>query len=266
MSENPTEIPEIQRDEPQGLPIAAIAVIAILVIAGLGLVGFALFAGQQDNENRAISGTVSAVLAFTSTPTNTRPPTNTALPTSTAKPSDTAAPTNTAAPATAVPASETARPTNTRTRTPVPFVPSATNTSAPTETPKPSGVRGITGFLTLCAGKTQYATRIERICFRETIKNNTDATIKYNYLGVRYTNTSTGEVKLHPSWTGDLSIGPGCTGPQNTCGGPWEDGLPNIENPGTYNLEMVIRFDTTFEVIGPAMTITTINWTPSPSP
>jgi len=59
------DIPEIQREQPDRLPIAAIVVVAILVIAGIGLVGFALFAGQQDNENRAISGTVAAVLAFT---------------------------------------------------------------------------------------------------------------------------------------------------------------------------------------------------------
>jgi len=258
------DIPEIHREHTDRLPIAAIVVVAILVITGIGLVGFALFAGQQDNENRAISGTVSAVLAFTSTPTDTRQATNTLSPSNTPKPTDTPAPTNTAE----VKVSDTPRPSATRTRT---SAPAAATRVLPTDTPAPptatskpaGGARGISGIFTLCAGKTQYAAKIERICFREFIRNNTDATITYKFFGVKYTNTESGAVKLHNSWIGDLKIGPNCTGPTDSCGGAWEDGIPNIDTPGTYTLEMLIQYtDGTFESLGSPITITVVNYTP----
>ncbi len=259
MSESSPEIPEIHREHTDRLPIAAIVVVAILVITGIGLVGFALFAGQQDNENRAISGTVSAVLAFTSTPTDTRPPTNTLPPSNTPKPTDTPAPTNTPEP---VKASDTPRPTNTRTRTSAPAATRVLPTDTPvppTATPKPAGgARGISGIFSLCSGQTQYA-RGERICFREFIRNHTDTTIPYKFFGVRYTNVDSGASGLHDSWTGDLKIGPNCTGPRDSCGGEWEDGIPGgkIPTAGTYRLEMVIQYtDGAFESFGSPITVT----------
>ncbi|MBI5712919.1 MAG: hypothetical protein HZC38_05775, partial [Chloroflexi bacterium] len=75
--------------------------------------------------------------------------------------------------------------------------------------------------------------------------------------------TESGAVKLHNSWSGDLKIGPNCTGPTDVCGGAWEDGIPNIDTPGTYTLEMLIQYtDGTFESLGSPITITVVNYTP----
>jgi hypothetical protein len=119
-------------------------------------------------------------------------------------------------------------------------------TAAPTsvKTPTPSG-RGISGSLTLCtanAGRTTYAVN-ERVCFNEKIVNNTASLINYGVLGVLAVNTSGGANQFQTSWSGDLGINGGCTGPTDRCGGPWEDGI-RIATPGAYTLYLQICFST----------------------
>jgi hypothetical protein len=115
--------------------------------------------------------------------------------------------------------------------------------------PSTGGARGLTGTLQMCGGKTTFAAGTERICFIETIRNTTNATVQYGIIGVLATNTATGATQFQSSWsafTGPLAIDPGCTGPTDKCGGPWEDGM-RIATPGNYRLTLNICFTPTIE-------------------
>jgi hypothetical protein len=152
-----------------------------------------------------------------------------------------------------VAAPPTPRPTSTFTPTPTPL---------PTNTP--ASLRGISGQLTLCDPKTTYAAAVERICFRETIRNSSARTVTYGLLGVLATSLSGGPSQFQTSWSGDLAIDPGCTGPTDRCGGSWEDGI-HIDVPGTYRLTLQICYSTLdvcrtpggeWETLTPGITIT----------
>lgn len=133
-----------------------------------------------------------------------------------------------------------------------PPTPRAAATLTPTAraaAPATGGARGITGSLQMCGGKTTFAAGTERICFIETIRNTTNATVQYGIIGVLATNTATGATQFQSSWsafTGPLAIDPGCTGPTDRCGGPWEDGM-YIATPGTYRLTLNICFTPSIE-------------------
>jgi len=277
--EQPTDVPEIKR-EPRGLPWLGVVVVAILALAGIALVGFALLVGQGEAENRAISSTVAAVQAFTGAPVNTLPPqpttvpaTNTSepvsvLPTETAAAPTESAPTEvpTTAPAALSTLPPTTKPITLPTDTPPP-PPTATFTAAP----QPSG-RGLTGELQLCnPEKPSFAANIERICFREKIVNTTSNPIAYSILGVQATNLSGGANRFQTSWAGELSVGPGCTGPTDSCGGPWEDGM--YLEAGAYRLSLSICYSKLdvcrsasgeWETLTSGLTVNVVNWTPSP--
>ncbi len=292
MSEVPPEqpLPEFKREPSGGLPWVGIIVIVILALAGLALVGFALFAGQGESENRAINSTVAAVLAVTNTSVNTLPiATIAALPVSTDTAQPTAIPTDTAVPPTAVPVATdtvsppTVAPTNTRPAQPVVVVP--TNTPPPlTNTPAPAfGAHGISGSLQLCnPGKTTYAAKavtaiglIERVCIVETIQNHTSQTVTYGILGVFAQNTSGGSSQFQTSWRGDLKINGGCTGPSGDggCGGSHTDTGFFIDQPGSYVLTLRICYSNVdtclgssgdWETLTAGIPIEIISWTPSP--
>lgn len=111
----------------------------------------------------------------------------------------------------------------------------------PPPAPKPvASAHGLTGELILCGGKTSYAVG-ERVCFTEKIFNTTAASINYGVLGVLAVNTSGGANQFQTSWSGDLSIGPGCYGPTDKCGGAWEDGM-RLSAPGSYTLYLQICY------------------------
>lgn len=118
---------------------------------------------------------------------------------------------------------------------PLPPTPTATTAPRPVV-----GARGITGQLTLCNPKTTYAVN-ERICFNERIVNTTSTFIPYGILGVLAVSTSGGPTQFQTSWGGDLGLNPGCVGPTDRCGGPWEDGM-RIATPGAYLLTMQICY------------------------
>jgi hypothetical protein len=118
--------------------------------------------------------------------------------------------------------------------------------STPTAVPNPNpgpilGSRGISGQLTLCNPKTTYAAGAERICFVEKIVNTTSGPIQYGVLGVQATNLSGGPGQFQTSWSGELGIDPGCTGPTDHCGGVWEDGM-RLNAPGAYRLSLQICY------------------------
>jgi hypothetical protein len=266
-------IPEIQR-EPRSLPWLGIGVILILALAGSCLLIFAVVYGQGESENRAINGTVSSVLAFTPTREATRAATSTAVATVTlVPPTDTPVPvteTATAGPtATAVFTLTHTRPA--QATQPV-FIPSDTPVP-PTSPPQPVGAHGIVGELTLCnPEKPSFAANIERICFREKIVNTTGGPIPYGVLGVQITGLDGAPSSFHSSWQGSLSIGPGCTGPTDVCGGPWEDGT-YLATPGSYRLSLSMCFSGINSCLGgtgewatltSGINVTVISWTPSP--
>ncbi|MEK7784123.1 MAG: hypothetical protein AAB658_01700 [Chloroflexota bacterium] len=285
-SESPPEqpLPEFKREHGGGLPWVGIIVIIILTLAGLALVGFALFAGQGESENRAINSTVAAVLAFTATPSNTLPPVTLAS-TSTPEPAipiDTAVPPTVAPVATDTVAPPTLAPTNTRPAQPI-AVPTDTPLP-PTNTPAPAfGAHGISGSLQLCdPGKTTYAAKavtaiglIERVCIVETIQNHTSQTVTYGILGVFAQNTSGGSSQFQTSWRGDLKINGGCTGPSGDggCGGSHTDTGFFIDQPGSYVLTLRICYSNVdtclgssgdWETLTSGVEVTVISWTPSP--
>lgn len=261
MSDQP--IPEIIR-EPGGVPWLGIVVVAVLALAGIALVGFALYFGQQESETRAINGTVAAILSYTATPTNTRPPTETPLPTDTPEPS--ATPTNTEPP--------TVGPTPTMTRTPTRTKPAQVFT-APTNTPVPptataalSTTHGVTGTLTLCnPEKPSFAATIERVCFRELLVNHNSTAVTYGILGVQATNLTGGPNQFQTSWRGDLSIPANGVGPT---GSGWEDGI-YVDTPGTYRLTLSICYSNVdtclgasgdWETLTSGVNVTVVNWSP----
>jgi cytoskeletal protein RodZ len=276
-SETQMHIPEIKR-EPDGLPWLGIGVIGLLLIAGIGLLVFALVYGQGESENRSINGTVIAALSQTVTQGPTRAVTSTQVPTlTTVPPTDTAAPTETPVAETATPeTTSTVAVAATNTRPPATSAPVVVQPTAvpPTNTPVPpqTGTHGITGSLTLCnPEKSSFATNIERICFYEKIVNTTSNSVYYGKLGVSIVNVDTGAATFHNSWT-DVTIGPGCTGPSGTCGGPWEDGT-YLPNPGTYRLALSICYSAVDACVGGTgewetfpsnITVTAVNWTPQP--
>ena len=141
----------------------------------------------------------------------------------------------------------------------------------PPPAPAPQPTRGIVGALRLKENKPTYATRIENIFFIEEITNLTDQTIAYGIIGVKVTPVSGGgEGFFHTSWSGDLKLGPHCTGPTDACGGAWEDSL-RIEKPGTYRLTLDICYSPKdaalsgqgeWETLTPGVEVTTIDWTP----
>lgn len=277
-SESPPEqpLPEFKREHGGSVPWVGIIVIIILTLAGLALVGFALFAGQGESENRAINSTVAAVLAFTATPSNTLPSAVTPAPTSTPEP---VTPTDTALPTVAATALSTdtvappvLAPTNTKPAQPI-VVPTDTPLPPTATSPPPVSGRGITGELTLCnPEKPTFAATIERICFHEKIVNTTSQAVTYGIIGVLATNLNGGSSQFQTSWRGDLSIGPGCTGPTDSCGGPWEDGM-YFATPGTYRLTLSICYSKIdvclgssgdWETLTSGVEVTVISWTPSP--
>jgi hypothetical protein len=275
-AETQIHIPEFKRESSPSLPWLGIGVIAILMLIGLGLIGFALFYGQGEAEERAITGTVGAVLAFTQTPAPTLAASSTPVPTLTPVPlTETAAPppTNTDTPPLPPANTDTPAPSSTNTR-------AATQAPAPTSTPLPpspthtappaASAHGITGTLTLCnPEKPTFATHIERVCFRELIVNNSSETVTYGVLGVLATNLSGGPNQFQTSWRGDLSIAPGATGPT---GGGWEDGM-YLAAPGTYRLTLSICYSSVdaclgangdWETLTAGVNVTAVDWTPSP--
>ncbi|MBI3363146.1 MAG: hypothetical protein HY023_18750, partial [Chloroflexi bacterium] len=161
--------------------------------------------------------------------------------------------------------------------TPAPVAP-APVTPAPARPPASSpsggieGGRGVTGKLDLIDNKPTYAARSdafpgERIRVRETIVNNTNQPISYGVLGVKATAVGGGQGAFQTSWSGNLSIGPGQTGPDN--GRAWEDGL--FLTAGTYNLTLSICYSSVDDCLGgkgrweeltPPVTVKVINWTP----
>jgi hypothetical protein len=119
-------------------------------------------------------------------------------------------------------------------------------TSTPTPTPAatlPSG-SGLAGSLALCnPAQTTYPVGSD-VCVIETIQNHNPFTVNYSILGVAVRGPENG---FQTSWGGSLSIGPGCTGPVDTCGGPWQDNVrgPNNQHftaPGSYTLALSICF------------------------
>jgi hypothetical protein len=98
----------------------------------------------------------------------------------------------------------------------------------PTFTPTPTVTPGITGQLTLCNPQQTYHVG-DKVCVIETLQNNYPYTVTYGYLGVSVAGPQNW---FQTSWSGDLKIGPGCTGPTDTCGGPWQD---DIRGPAPYD-------------------------------
>jgi hypothetical protein len=261
-------IPEFKR-EPSGLPMLGIIVIFILVVAGAGLITFAIVYGQEESETRSVNGTVAVILSYTHTPTHTRPPTHTPLPTDT--PTATFTATNTEPPTAGPTAAFSPTPTSTRRPTQPIVIPADTPVPLPTNTLVPVSGHGVTGELILCnPEKPSFAAAIERICFREKIVNITGQAISYGVVGVQITSLSGGPIDFHTSWRGALSIGPGCTGPIDACGGPWEDGI-YIATPGTYRLTLAMCFSDIntclgssgdWETLTSGVNVTVVNWTP----
>lgn len=145
-------------------------------------------------------------------------------------------------------------------------------TSAPTAiptTPPPvvNTGHGLTGALTLCnPEKPSFAVKIERICFRERIVNNTDQPVKYGVLGVQATNLGGGPSQFQTSWRGDLTVPARGVGPT---GDGWEDGI-YIDSPGAYRFTLSICYSNTdtclsggeWETLTSGVNVTTIIWNP----
>jgi hypothetical protein len=157
------------------------------------------------------------------------------------------------------------QPTPTPTPTPTPL-PTPTPTATPT---CPYLGHVLTGQVTLDENKPSYAVG-ENIFFHETIANPTNSRICYGLVGVAVTKLSgSGSSFFHTSWSGDLWLDPGCTGPTDHCGGPWGDSL-QIGVAGTYSFTLAVcysRVDVcptagdwqTFNTLSP---ITVIVWPP----
>jgi uncharacterized protein (DUF433 family) len=110
----------------------------------------------------------------------------------------------------------------------------------PAPEPEPAGgsVRGVKGELTLCRpDKLEYGVG-ERVCFRQVIRNQTAAPIKYSYLGLAIVNRADGAKRFHTSWSGDLTLPANGVGP--TPDG-WEDGI-TLDTPGNYRVTLDMCF------------------------
>jgi hypothetical protein len=149
--------------------------------------------------------------------------------------------------------------------TPTTVAPAAPPAPAPTPAPPigPLIINGLGGELTLKSDKGRYAARIENIQFTETIKNHTSNTVKYSIIGVKGKKVSgDGPDFFHTSWSGDLSLGPNCTGPRDACGGPWDDSL-TIDTPGAYRLTLDICFGgNDWQTLTTGLEISVVEWTP----
>lgn len=159
---------------------------------------------------------------------------------------------------------------STPTRPPVTATPLATATPKASATVSVSA-RGVRGKLELCdASKPSFATIIERICFVETIYNQTNQNIDYGLLGVQATNLSGGKSQFQTSWSGELRLNGNGIGPVPN--GGWEDGI-FLQEPGTYRLTLEICYSplkqcsqstAEWETLTSGIIITVIDWTPSP--
>ena len=140
-----------------------------------------------------------------------------------------ATPTPTSTPTATATATVTPTPTVTRT-------PTVTPTSAATGNPN-----AVTGTLVLNNGVEPGCNQGNKVCFTESIYNNSTNTVTYSFIGVVAIRQGGGNRQDTWSWSGNLAIGPFCTGPTNTCGGPWNDKLI-LSVTGTYDLYMDICF------------------------
>ncbi len=138
--------------------------------------------------------------------------------------------------------------------------------ASPAPVAAPSGpkiINGLSGALQMKSDKGRYAAKIENIQFTETIKNHTGNTIKYTYVGVKGRPVAGGQEFFHTSWNGDLSLGPNCTGPRDSCGGPWDDSC-TIATPGQYRLTLEICFGgDDWQTLTEGIEIEVVEWTPS---
>jgi len=143
----------------------------------------------------------------------------------------------------------------------------AAPTTVPTTTPPVVTAGRLTGTLTLCnPEKPSFAVKIERICFRERLVNNTDQPVKYGVLGVRAENLSGGPSQFQTSWRGDLTVPARGVGPT---GDGWEDGI-YIQEPGAYRLTLSICYSSTdvclsggeWETLTSGVNVTTVIWNP----
>ncbi len=154
--------------------------------------------------------------------------------------------------------------------TPVP-TPAPTPTPAPAPVAPPKSKHGLTGELALLATKPSYAAGIENIAIRETLKNPTKEMVRYGVLGIKVTRLSgEGEDAFLTSWSGDLGIGPGCTGPTDLCGGPWDVNI-QIPRPGWYRLTLDICYSAKedalsgrgeWETLTAGVDVCLVNWHP----
>jgi hypothetical protein len=114
------------------------------------------------------------------------------------------------------------------------------------------GANGIAGRLSLCSNRTTYGVG-ERVCFVEWIKDTAGNGAKYGVLGVHAARDGGGAL-FQTSWSAQLApgeqltLGPGCEGPVDVCGGAWEDGM-SFPSPGTYRLTLSMCFSP-FSVCG----------------
>ena len=122
--------------------------------------------------------------------------------------------------------------------------PTPTPTVTPTATATPACAalgHVLTGQLTLDQNKPSYAVG-ENIFFHELIANPTGNRVCYGIVGVGVTALSGGGTSFfHTSWSGDLWLNPGCTGPTDHCGGPWGDNI-QIGTPGTYSFTLSVCY------------------------
>lgn len=259
------------------VPKPAVVAVALLAVAGCGLLAAALLVSRG-----------GAAVAAATAPTATRPPrtpvptiiyTRTSPPTSTDTPTAIPTPTEPPTETATAEASGTAPRTTTatqRTATRAATVAAATLPPPATVTPTQAaaasgGGRGMTGQLSLCNPKPSYAAKSdtfegERICVNELITNATGDTITYGVLGVRAENVSGGQSAFQTSWRGHLSVPPGGNGPT---GSGWQDGLYLLE--GSYVLRLSICYsdvDTClsgsgdWETLTPGIDIQVVPWTP----
>lgn len=122
---------------------------------------------------------------------------------------------------------------------PVPAQAAAQPPAAAGEPPKVAAPPGISGQLVLEENRTTFRVG-EDIWFIETLVNASSVPVKYSFLGVNGVR-SDGKKFFHTSWSGNLFIGPGCTGPTDSCGGPWRDRV-TMDEPGDYQLTLDVNF------------------------
>ncbi len=135
----------------------------------------------------------------------------------------------------------------------------------------PVGRRGLSGELRLFVpDKFRYASQIENIKLYELITNTIGQRMAYGVIGVEIISRATNEKNFHTSFSGDLHIGPHCTGPRDECGGEWLDQI-RIERAGKYGLALAICYNSVqdalagrgdWETLTPYIEIEVDNWRP----